>query len=591
MQVNGVELYPATGLLVMAIEAARQVAKRPKSITGYKLLDVRFSKALMSIPRADDFETNTFLRPLESSGNKASRSSEFRVYTLTNGDWAENCRGTIILEYEDDINEVDRGSEARMELQHCNRVYATALKTCRIPIEPATLYELLEGMGLSYGDTFRTLDDVRYSDCEAVGRVKLRKWATKVQEREYQDHVIHPTALDGVLQLCFAAVLRGGQVKAPTMVPERIEELWVSAHGLAQPHSDSIRAHAKKTYHNLREARCSVMALDTMTYEPRILVRDLRASTVDNQSLISSSSSTTWKRLCYSVNWQPDIDLLSRQELQKYCADSMPAEPPPDKFIEEIEFLCYTFMAETLERIDHGDVTDIKPQFDRYVQWMKRQGQRYRLGEMIHWQAEWPGLRRNKFYTQSLISRVEDFSPEGKLYVETGKNLLGILEGKVDALDLLYTGKLAAEYYAEANSAKKGLKAIGPYVHSLAHKFPGLRILEIGAGTGSATAFFLQTLRRDGEGERGTPRYARYTFTDISPRFFEEAKEKFGDNSERMVYAPLNIEEDPLQQGFSENGYDLIIAANVNPAHDAHLSVMKVRGWLILNRYCTLLRI
>ena len=69
MKVNGVELYPAARMLVMAIEAARQVANTSGSITGYLLSDVSFPKALMSIPRANDFETNIFLRPLDTSEN------------------------------------------------------------------------------------------------------------------------------------------------------------------------------------------------------------------------------------------------------------------------------------------------------------------------------------------------------------------------------------------------------------------------------------------------------------------------------------------------------------------------------------------
>ena len=225
MQVNGIELYPAAGMLVMAIEAAHQVAERSEYITGYRLRDVSFLKALMSVPRAEDFETNLFLRALETGEDKAVGSSEFRIYTHTNGEWTENCRGTITVEYEHEGNEVDAGSEARMELQHVEQVYTAATKSCSIPIEHTMFYEALETQGLSYGETFQTLDEVRRSDCEAVGRIKLRKWAASVDEKEYQDHVIHPTALDGVLQLCYATAHRDGQGKVPTMVPERIDEV------------------------------------------------------------------------------------------------------------------------------------------------------------------------------------------------------------------------------------------------------------------------------------------------------------------------------------------------------------------------------
>ena len=243
------------------------------------------------------------------------------------------------------------------------------------------------------------------------------------------------------------------------------------------------------------------------------------------------------------------------------CGDSLPVDHPRDKFVEKIEFLCYSFISDTLERIDQGTITGVKPQFDRYVQWMKRQSHRYRRSEMIHWQPNWLNLRSDKVYAHDLIHGVEAHAPEGKLYSEMGKNLPGILEGKMDALDVLFSDNLAAEYYLDI---VKCLKRIEPYVDALAHKYPGLKVLEIGAGTGSATTFFLETvLTRCEEGKHDTPRYARYAFTSVSPQFFEQAKEKYGIHSERMVFATLDIERDPLQQGFLEDDYDLIIAVNI----------------------------
>ena len=303
------------------------------------------------------------------------------------------------------------------------------------------------------------------------------------------------------------------------------------------------------------------MALDSISSEPRVLMRGLRFTAVDGVSMTSSPSSTAWKRLCYSVTWQPDVDLISQQELRSMCGDSVPADFARNKFTEDIEFLCYSFISDTLERIDRGSIVEVKPQFSRYVQWMKRQNGRYGKGEIIHWQPNWPNLRRDESYVQNLISSVEAFSREGRLYTELGKNLSGILCGSINALDLLFSGNLAAEHY---EGDIKSLKRIEPYVDALAHKYPGLKVLEIGAGTGSATTFFLETLTRTGEGHRGTPRYARYTFTDISRHFLEKAKEKYAGHAERMEYAPLDIERDPLQQGFLEHDNDLIVAVNVS---------------------------
>ena len=65
-----------------------------------------------------------------------------------------------------------------------------------------------------------------------------------------------------------------------------------------------------------------------------------------------------------------------------------------------------------------------------------------------------------------------------------------------------------------------------------------------------------------GDQEAGSPKYRKYDFTDLSTSFFEKAQETFkGWN--RMRFATLDIEQDPIGQGFIENSYDLIIAAYV----------------------------
>ncbi|MDE0054266.1 MAG: methyltransferase, partial [Gammaproteobacteria bacterium] len=81
-----------------------------------------------------------------------------------------------------------------------------------------------------------------------------------------------------------------------------------------------------------------------------------------------------------------------------------------------------------------------------------------------------------------------------------------------------------------------------------------LRIVEVGAGTGSATASVLPEL---------PPGRFDYTYTDISAGFFAEAEGRFGGVEAGIEYRVLDIEKDPVAQGFDSHGYDLVIASNV----------------------------
>jgi SAM-dependent methyltransferase len=105
------------------------------------------------------------------------------------------------------------------------------------------------------------------------------------------------------------------------------------------------------------------------------------------------------------------------------------------------------------------------------------------------------------------------------------------------------------------------------YLDILSFKKPGLNILEVGAGTGGTTSVILKALgglNSDGLKTSSDVMISKYTYTDLSPVFFEGAKEKFGQFEKFMTYKVLNIEEDPTAQGFAGGEYDLIVASNVN---------------------------
>ena len=127
------------------------------------------------------------------------------------------------------------------------------------------------------------------------------------------------------------------------------------------------------------------------------------------------------------------------------------------------------------------------------------------------------------------------------------------------------TSAAAERLYQESPPAKfyNGLvqSALAAAVDRLPADRP-LRVLEIGGGTASTTAFALEVLPIE---------RIQYTFSDISPLFVARAEERFA-HLPAFTGLPLNIERDPLTQGFASEAYDLVIAANVLHA-TADLSV------------------
>jgi len=140
-----------------------------------------------------------------------------------------------------------------------------------------------------------------------------------------------------------------------------------------------------------------------------------------------------------------------------------------------------------------------------------------------------------------------------------GENFAAILTGKVEPRELLYTGStfdtLQALYKDAPESRYFGaimqismreiVKSLSPSIH--------LRVLEIGAGTGSTSSYIFPEL---------PPGQTTYTYTDIGPTFLEQAQQKFSAYP-FIQYRQLDIGQSPIEQGYKNHSFDVIIANNV----------------------------
>ena len=159
----------------------------------------------------------------------------------------------------------------------------------------------------------------------------------------------------------------------------------------------------------------------------------------------------------------------------------------------------------------------------------------------------------------SLRRKHTDFATEFELLARCGEQLSGVLKGEVDPLQLLFPadGSVNAErLYRDSSSARFYNRLIGELVGSAvreASRGDTVRLLELGAGTGSTTTCVLERL----SGARTT-----YCFTDISRLLLQEARSRF-DRFPAVRYAMLNIEKPLDIQEFNVGSYDIVLAANV----------------------------
>lgn len=161
------------------------------------------------------------------------------------------------------------------------------------------------------------------------------------------------------------------------------------------------------------------------------------------------------------------------------------------------------------------------------------------------------------------------------------ENLTEILKGTTDPLGLLFTevgSSFTRALYADNSMAAYLNMCICEFVKKVAAQAPGrkLRILEIGAGSGSTTEHVLNCLKGfDFE----------YFFTDASKYFFSDARKRFGHRKE-VTIRELNIDRDYLEQGFAPNSFDIVIGAYVlENAKDIEKSIERIEDLLMPQGY------
>ena len=557
MQVDGFTLYPAAGMLVMVIEAAKQLADHRRRIDGYSFKDVVLQNSLDLSSNTEDAEVELVIRPSQIAPERDISWLEFRIVFYKNNDWVGICEGNVRMDYAEDLNEVDEITGLDRWKSSLKDWFRNGTRRCIITCDAKQFYDFIEETGFGFGPSFHTMDQVRYgNENEATAQIDLRRWTLKQDERHTHSHVIHPTTLDGIFQVAFPALSSGIERTIPSFVPSRIGGMWISSDGLSEQASNPIRAYAKASFRGYREAGATIITMNQS--ESRILAWvELEHIAVGNKSALSSSIDTT-RRLCHGFDQKPDPDIISGESILQYCQENVQSDPSPVDFYRDLRLSIFFFISRTVEQFRSEDGKKLAPHLQRYMEWMEQQIAMANDGRNPYMSPDWQQIVKDTDFLTRVCERVKTTNKMGKFFIEVGESLEEILSGKAQALDLFFQGSLVEDYYREAAIDIHGMRTFAVYLDLLGHKQPGMKILEIGAGVGSATVSVLKRLTDD-----WSPRFAHYTYTDISPSFSENAQEIFKNYRNKMSFSLLDIEKDPLQQGFEAEAYDLIVAAHV----------------------------
>ncbi|RYP39906.1 hypothetical protein DL767_002025 [Monosporascus sp. MG133] len=584
--IQGAIAYPAAGYCCMAVQAAAQmsalaaeqaeeIGQSKKPIKEYKLRNVEISRALLVPQSEDGVEIMLSMRSETTTDIVSGDWSEFRIFSYTaEGGWAEHCRGSVSVVYQS-----DEDSPATEDDQY-SAIIRGAKDVCKTNIQCNMLYASLDSVGLSYGPEFQGINTVSAGEGQALGTVRVTDTKTKMPNGFEFDRLVHPATMDALLQMGIAALTQGNldNLTQP-YVPTWIQQLTVSG-DIAAPTGGEFQVAADCKRHGSREALANVTALLDGT-KLAMQMQGIKLVTITSSA--GGGGALEIPKHCASTIWEPDVDLLVKQEIHNIL-DRAIETPSESDFtrLRDREFLAYHFIDRVLNEINEDELQSMHPHHQKFFRYMKHQRDLTLANQHEQQTEDWSCLKEPRVVARAerVTAALESSGPEGLMFVRMGQALVSVLRQEMEPLALMMKDNLLFDYYHHAPGSKGTYPKVERYISMLSHKYPDLEYLEIGAGTGGCTRPALQAL--SGYGNRRYPRFKSYTYTDVSSGFFEQAAKKFSSCADMMEFARLDIEQDPnIQPGFENRQFDVIIAANVlHATYDMSRTVGHVRKLL-----------
>ena len=457
-------------------------------------------------------------------------------------------------------------------------------RRCNQEIEPEAFYESLRLRGLEFGADFKGLKRLWKRSAEAIGSIQ----AAGSLPSGTEPYRIHPAFLDACLQPVVAALPDEAlDPSHPTYLPHRVETFR-----LFLPPPDRVWSHVVVRDSIGSDNDAVVADIDVLNDEGERVceVRGLVLRRARRDGVIPSPQEDLQDWL-YELAWEEAPRRVAEvaqsggflpgpvriaNELQAHSRQRQ--NQGLEQFaslLPRLEALSTHYFRQALAELgwkvqEHHRFTTESMARDlglpvRYHRLLARMFETlaedgYVAREDHEWKVlETPPRTEPEEELSILLKEFPACSIELTLTGRCGRQFAQAMRGEIEPLELLFpNGSLSdiEKLYKDSPYFSFYNQLIQQAVSEAASRLPAgrrLRILEIGAGTGSATSYVLSKL---------PPGRTEYVFTDISALFLSKAQETFAAYP-FVDYRILDIERSPSEQGFVPHSYDVVIAVNV----------------------------
>jgi acyl transferase domain-containing protein/NADPH:quinone reductase-like Zn-dependent oxidoreductase len=573
--VHNTLLYPAAGMMVMALEAASQLADTAMEVEGYELRDVLIGKAMI-VPRDEDgVETMVHVKPWRM-GSQASTTAwnEFTIYSRPGREaWSLNCSGLLRVVYKQNDSDPAFQDEVTLTNNQHREKYKKAKAESTTTESSKHFYDHQNKIGLQLGVSFRNLFEINKGDGQSACAVRIPHMASTMPMNYITKHVIHPCTLDAIIQTLLPTVEGRYENLKTAAIPTYIEKLYVSADIPAEPET-VFQTYSVATYTGLKEAEASVYASVEGWRKPFVAFERIRATRLSSMigGVASAAESVNLRKIAGEFHWKEDVSHMTPDEITAYCASKMPLLEAPSKL--------------TLDRLDKAGLiyADRALQAVSAEEVIESQRGLYKSLQEVHdrLSARSPATRVNE---EGTLAQMAKGSIDGELLSRLGRRLPDILRGQAVPSEIVSHDDIMSKYEIQGQGRPQAVSQLSSYLGLLAHHRPGMKILEVNCKYGSITQAAVGVLEEEND---STPWCKSYTCTSAQAKSLERIAANFPNHGSYLTFQQLNITKDPIEQGFKKGQYDLIIGSNfsrstsVTTALENVKTLLKPGGKLIL---------
>jgi acyl transferase domain-containing protein/NADPH:quinone reductase-like Zn-dependent oxidoreductase/SAM-dependent methyltransferase/acyl carrier protein len=568
-RVENLIVFPAAGFVEMVLEAGKQLFEGKSFVVE----DFEIRKPLI-LP---DPPSGLLL---ELSYDPNERTFTIQSRFENGASWSVHVVGSM------------RGE--RTESGFAASVWETAQAPGLETVGLDTFYGHMSDLGLCYGEEFRPIRELSAGAGRSAGRVSLSD-AIAHRAGEYP---LHPVLFDGALQIFSAGAATIEGRTAGLRLPVRFARILF----LRSPGASSfVRAGVKLANDEFVEG--GIYIYDEAG-RPCVRIDGFRAISVEGAR--RSGRTGKGRDLIYHVAWertpaaakpahQGPVPLGRLHHVVQHALDEvldMRGRDHLQAASSAGDELTAAQVARGLREMDAGlspngmftadSLGVAEPMQPAFAQLMGNLVEHHLLIQERDGYRPTPAFMMVADSTPELfrsgITTHPGHLPEALLCEATCAELGPILRGEKDAVHVLFASggpELLDQFYGDGLVTSPWLAAIACAVEEVARQLPegrGLRILEIGAGTGGLASQVLPLI------ERGLH---SYVFSDVSAAFFPAAKQKLAAYPE-VECKVFDLEKPGTEQDFEAGAFDLVIGTNVvHAVSDVRVALRNIHDLLV----------